>query len=218
MLDRGRHHSIVLVSDGLVHPPLLARFWLQRGLVSSSGRFSQRVASLESLPRLSLPSFQAIVLYVHHKTISLPALESLETFLKRGGGLLAIHSASASFRQESRYQDLLGGRFVEHGPIESFEVHPAEVQNEIFGGIGAFWVRDELYRHEYDADNRVHFATTVDQEQEPVVWTRRTGNGRVCYCALGHTPGSIRHPQTQQILRCALDWVSGRMDAAQVAM
>ncbi len=200
MLDKGRHQSVVLVSAGLVHPSLPARFWLRRGLVALPGYQFQRIASLEVLPHLSLSSFQAIVLFVHHKTISLPALESLERFLQQGGGLLAVHSAAASFKGEPRFHDLLGGRFVEHGPVESFEVHPAEVQDDIFGGIGAFTVRDELYRHEYDADNRVHFATTVDREQEPVVWTRRPGIGRVCYCALGHTPGSIRHPQAQQIL------------------
>ena len=172
--------SILLVSAGLVHPSLLGRFWLRRGLEAMPGYRFRRVASLESLPRLSLDSFQAIVLYVHHRTVSPTALESLAGFVQQGGGLLGIHSASASFTEEARFVDLLGGRFVTHGPVESFEVQPTAAQDEIFDGIGAFSVDDELYRHEYDPDNQLHFATTVDEEQEPVVWTRRHGMGRVC--------------------------------------
>jgi type 1 glutamine amidotransferase len=67
-------------------------------------------------------------------------------------------------------------------------------------------VRDELYRHDYDPDNLIHFHTSVGGEREPVVWTRFWGQGRVCYCALGHTVGSMRHPQVQQILQRGLRW------------
>jgi type 1 glutamine amidotransferase len=200
---------VLLVSDGVVHPSLLVRFWLRRALIAMPGYRFRRVASLEVLPERPLAPVGAVVLYVHHDTISLPALEQLEEFVGGGGGLLAIHSASASFSQEERWFELLGGRFVEHGPIEQFEVRPSELQGSTFGEIPPFSVRDELYRHEYDLDNRVHFYTEVGGEQEPVVWTRSLGSGRVCYCALGHTVGSMRHPQMVQILRRGLAWVYG---------
>ncbi len=200
---------VLLVSDGLVHPSLVARFWLRRALVSISGYRFQRVASLEDLPQQPLAPFGAVVLYVHHDTISLSAVERLEKFAAGGGGLLAIHSASASFTQEERWFELLGGRFVEHGPIEQFEVRPSELHDSTFGEIPPFSVRDELYRHEYDPANRVHFYTDVGGEQEPVVWSRSAVSGRVCYCALGHTVGSMRHPQVVQILQRGLAWVCG---------
>jgi type 1 glutamine amidotransferase len=199
---------VLLVSDGLVHPSLVGRFWLRRALTALPGYRFRRVSSLEALPRLPPDSFRAIVLYVHHSTISLAALEHLKTFLERGGGLLAVHSASASFKEEPRYHDILGGRFVGHGPVEAFVVQPAVSQDEAFGDVSEFSVRDELYRHEYDAANRIHFHTRVDQECEPVVWTRRRGRGRVCYCALGHTASVMRHPRVHQILRRGLAWVS----------
>jgi len=201
--------SVLLVSDGLVHPSLLGRFWLRRGLAAMAGYRFQRVASLEALPGLKAESFHGLVLYIHHETISPAALESLEGFVRQGGGLLAVHSASASFKQEERYLDILGGSFREHGPIKRFPVKPIAGQDEIFDSIPAFSVTDELYRHDYDLDNQVHFVTPVGEEHEPVVWTRRYGQGRVCYCALGHTVSTMRHPQVQRILQRGLGWACG---------
>jgi type 1 glutamine amidotransferase len=203
--------SVLLVSDGLAHPSLLGRFWLRRGLAAMPGYRFRRVASLEALPGLTPGSFQSIVLYIHHEALSPSALESLESFVRQGGGLLAVHSASASFKQEERYFAILGGSFREHGPIERFQVRPLTPQDEIFHGVPAFSVTDELYRHDYDPDNRVHFYTPVGEEREPVVWTRRYGQGRVCYCALGHTVATMRHPQVQRILQRGVAWACGNL-------
>lgn len=204
---------VLLVSDGLVHPSLPGRFLLRRALMALPGYQFQRVSSLEALPRLPPGAFRAIVLYVHHTTLSPAALEALEGFLHAGGGLLAVHSASASFREEPRYMHILGGQFVDHGPVEEFVVQPALPQDEVFGPMTSFTVRDELYRHEYDAANRIHFHTTVGGEREPVIWTRRQGNGRVCYCALGHTLSVMRHRHVLQILQRGLVWAARGEDA-----
>jgi type 1 glutamine amidotransferase len=201
---------VLLVSDGLVHPSLLGRFWLRRALAALPGYRFRRVASLESLVGLPPDSFRAIVLYVHHKTLSPAALERLDVFLSQGGGLLALHSASASFEDEPRWHDILGGRFDHHGPVEEFVVQPVSSDDEVFGDIPGFSVRDELYRHAYDAGNQIHFCTVVGDEREPVVWTRYRGQGRVCYCALGHTASVMREPYVQQILQHGLGWVSNQ--------
>ena len=201
--------QILLVSAGLFHPSLPCRFLLRRALTALPGYRFAHPSSLEALPRLSLDSFAALVLYVHQDTLSAAALDSLDAYLERGGGLLALHSASASYKEEPRFYEILGGRFVRHGPVEEFAVQASAPEGEIFGKIPAFSVRDELYRHEYDPANRIHLHTVVDGEHEPVVWTRRWGQGRVCYCALGHTVGAVRHPQTHQILGRGLAWASG---------
>jgi len=200
---------ILLVSDGLIHPSVPARFWLRRALLALPRYPFHRASSLEALPDLPPGSFRAIVLYVHHTTITPEALDALEDFLRAGGGLLALHSASASFKDEPRFHDLLGGRFVEHGPVEEFVVEPAAPADEVFGPLPAFSVQDELYRHEYDPANLIHFYTAVDDQREPVVWTRRQGRGRVCYCALGHTASAMRQSQVHYILQRGLVWAAG---------
>lgn len=206
---------VLLISDGIAHPSLMARFWLRWGLNRLPGTRFYRVASLEALPHLRSRKFQAMVLYVHHQTISPAALAVLEALLREGKGLLALHSASASFNQVRRYHEILGGQFVEHGPIETFRVQPIWPAEEMFHGIPSFSVQDELYRHEYDPDNKIHFFTIVDREREPVVWTRQEGRGRVCYCALGHTTSSMRHPQVRQILQRSLAWICGTSDSEE---
>jgi hypothetical protein len=131
-------------------------------------------------------------------------------------GLLAVHGAAASFKTEPGYHEIIGGRFIGHGPVAETEVLPSP-EHELFRGIGPFHLRDELYRHEFDPSNEVHFYTSVEGEQEPVVWTRLHGEGRVCYCSLGHTSQAFRHPAVVEILRRGLLWVSGSVMGKETA-
>ena len=200
-------HQILIVSAGIFHPSLLSRFWLQRALRAMPGFGFRRVPSLERLPAMTLDVFQSLVLYFHHTRLSTQALACLDAFVRRGGGMLAVHSASASFKQQPIYHHIIGGRFTAHGPVTDFRVEPADPSDETLGRQPAFWVRDELYRHAWDPANRVHFATSVGGSWEPVVWTRRHGQGKVAYLALGHTPTALRHPAVRQILQRSLAWV-----------
>lgn len=177
------------------------------------GYHIRQVASLEALPGLRLDSFRALVLYFHHKTLSAPALAALERFVHQGGGLLALHSASASFKEEPDYFDILGGRFDHHGPVQVYRVEPAVLASELSGASGSFSIRDELYRHKYDPGNTVHFWVETEQGREPLVWTRSYGQGRVCYCAAGHCSATLRHPSIQSIIRRGLGWVCGEQVA-----
>lgn len=202
----------LLVSSGIFHPSLLERFWLRRALAALPGVRLQRAASLEALPRLALDSFQVLVLYYHHETVSPAALEALDAYVREGGGLLAVHAATASFKEEMRYFDILGGRFVEHGPVESFAVRPVD-GDPVFGDVPPFAVRDELYHHEMVADVRVRLVGGI--EDVPVVWTRQHERGRVCYCMFGHTVSAVRHPQVQEVLRRGLAWACVGADGSK---
>jgi type 1 glutamine amidotransferase len=210
MADKSKRFpiQILFVSDGIVHPTLLCRVALRSALQGLNGYQFLRVASLQALPRLFSQPFEALVLYFHHRAISPAALSSLDDFVSRGGGVLAVHSALASFKQEARYEQILGGRFISHGPIQPYAVEPAEGPDEIFGKIPAFALKDELYRNTCAPDNRVHFWIPVDGKREPLVWTRHYGRGRVCCCAAGHTLSSLRQPAMREILRKGLAWVT----------
>jgi len=133
---------VLLVTDGLFHPPLPARMTLRETLTKLDGFIFQHVRSMEKLPN-DLGSFSAIVIYIHHKKISEKALAQLDGFVSNGGGILGVHTATASFKQQMHYFEILGGRFTGHGPIERFEV--SRMKNEIFGDIKDFVVKDELH-------------------------------------------------------------------------
>ena len=200
--------NTLLILRGLVHPTWLACRRLQQVFEATPGFEFLYDRNLESLLRLDPSQITSLALYFHHKRISPAALDRLDELIRNGLGLLAVHGAAASFKTEPRYHAILGGRFIGHGPVTQFEIQPSPGQH-IFRGIGSFNLRDELYRHEYDPSNEVHFFTSVGEEQEPVVWTRRHGEGRICYCSLGHTSKTFQHPAVIEILRQGLMWVSG---------
>ena len=197
--------KILLVTDGFFHPPLPGRVTLHRFLHRMDGFSFEHIGSLEQLPA-DLEQFSAMVLHYHHKTISPSALARLEEFVGNGGGVLAIHAATASFKETLPYFDILGGRFIGHGKVEAFEVR--QVKDEIFSGIGDFVVKDELYLHEMKLDIDVHFVTSHAGQDVPVVWTYRYGKGKVCYAVPGHTSGTMHNRTYQQVLQRGLEWVT----------
>jgi type 1 glutamine amidotransferase len=209
----GMATKVLFVSAGIVHPPLLARIWLGRLFSGLEGFQVLESRSIEALRQMDPSSLHCLVLYMHQKSISKAALEILDAYVSDGGGVLGIHSATASFKKSTAYFKILGGRFTGHGPIERFEIRPCQDQDEIFGTIPPFAVKDELYIHELEPDIRVHFVTERAGEEIPMVWTRRHGQGRVCYVEPGHRTASLRHPALQEILKRGLIWASWREDA-----
>ncbi|MEW5869910.1 MAG: ThuA domain-containing protein [Chloroflexota bacterium] len=205
--------KVLLVSDGIFHPPLLGRMRLHR-LLRMKGFSFEQVRSLEQLPA-DLPAYSALVLNYHHQQISPAALGRLYMFVKNGGGVLAIHAATASFKETLPYFDILGGRFVGHGPVSAFEVQ--RVRSGIFDGIPNFVVRDELYVHELNPGIEAHFTASLEGQEIPVVWSYHYGKGRVCYACPGHTSETMANPAYQELLQRGLRWACGALEEASGA-
>ncbi|MCX7976681.1 MAG: ThuA domain-containing protein [Bellilinea sp.] len=194
-----------LVSDGWVHPPLDGRLALRRTLQGIEGVDLRTCRRLEHLPE-DLSDVAALVLYYHHRDVEEVALRRVMDYVRGGGGVLAVHSASASFKTNPAYFELLGGRFIGHGKVQRLQFHRR--RDDLFSGITEFTLRDELYHHEFQPGVEVHWTALADGEQAPVVWTYRYGSGRVCYLLPGHLGGSLRHPSVQEMVRIGLAWVS----------
>jgi hypothetical protein len=200
---------VLYISSGFFHPGVANRLYL-RVVLARSGQFAiQTKASLESISNLELDAARVLVLYIHARKISQAALDGLEAFIENGGGLVAVHSAAASFKREPRYQALLGGKFSGHGPVGRFLVQPTAHGDPITRVHEPFWLRDERYLHETCADIQVRSTSTVGETPEPFAWTRRQGAGRVFYCAGGHTLAGLRHPALQRMLLDGLAWAAG---------
>lgn len=201
--------DILIISSGIIHPSVLARTIFHNFLKQIDGYHYTFSTSIEALKRLKNEKYDSVVIYLHRQKISGDALDALDVFVKSGGGLLAIHSASASFKKHDRYFDILGGRFISHGKIEEINIVQSNECTEIFGDIGNFSVRDELYMHEWDKNNNICFFTEKNGKTEPLVWTRVYGAGRVCYIAAGHCYKTMKNPDVQEIINRGLSWVSG---------
>ena len=199
---------ILLVTKGLFHPSWRARKNLRKALAELGGYSFHSVSSMDALPQ-DLDSYAAMVIYVHHKTISPSALARFDAFVIKGGGVLGIHTATASFKQQLAYSEILGGRFTEHGPVERFEIQPV-AESMVFQDIPAFSVRDELYIHELQPGITPHFVTQHRGQTVPVVWTHPYGAGRVCVAVPGHLSRTLENKDYQKVLQQGLLWVSGQ--------
>lgn len=207
----GKQKSVLLVSAGWVHPSYRARALLRGALAELAGYAFDEVSTLAQAVRRPLSAYDALVLYYHHRNVPLAAadLDAFRAFVHGGGGVVAVHSATASYKPTPGYCQILGGCFAGHGPVTRLEISPARDDDPVFGGIPAFTVKDELYLHTLQPDIQVHFHAQHEARRVPVVWTRTVGNGRVCYICPGHRAASMRHPSVRAILHRGLRWVSG---------
>ncbi len=200
--------NVLIVSDGRIHPPILGRLWLHNILSGMRGYKFARVNSMEELPKIDLSGFHSLVLYFHHKRITEPALDAFNDFVAGGGGVLALHSVTASFKDTDRFSGILGGKFSDHGPVKTFDLCPVSSETKIFEKVPEFRVKDELYFHDIQPDIEIHFTTTLDGQSIPMIWTRTHGKGRVCFASPGHRAASLLIPEYQCVLTHGLTWVS----------
>jgi type 1 glutamine amidotransferase len=198
---------VLVVSAGLVHPSLAARSRLRAILSGVPGTLPTFTSSVEGLKRLSDNAFDGVVLYFHRRRISDEALSALDRFVAAGGGLFALHGASASFKGTDRYFEILGGRFVGHGKVERYTVSRAAGAGAAFSVSLPFSVTDELYIHRYRDDVTIRYTTETKDIKEPVVWTRSHGKGRVCYLSLGHVAKVLEDASVRQIVADGLSFV-----------
>lgn len=229
---RSRPRQLLCITGRAIAPSFRARIALVAWLRRLPGLRVQVVRSLDALPKLRLERYRAILLYFHVSQIDEEPLAALEAFVRGGGGLIAIHSAAASFEDTPAYSAILGGRFLDSGEVASYTVRavgrateaPFDISGEaqgapagtprrpellpLFPEIRPFPLHDELAIHEYDPDNALHFVTDTEHGREPVAWSRVHGKGRVFYLAPGHRVQTLRHPSVRNILRHGIDWAA----------
>lgn len=134
-------------------------------------------------------------------------VDSLVGWVERGGGLLALHSATVAARTCPRLRDLLGAVFVDHPPQSEILVEPFGSTHPMNLGIEPFRVFDELYQHDLASDLEVHLVAGIGGETQPVGWTRRVSMGQIAYVGLGHDSGVWGHPSFSKVFNQTLAWL-----------
>ncbi len=136
-------------------------------------------------------------------------VKSLLKIVEKGTPLLAIHGATAAFRDEShpKYFEMLGGNFDGHPPYDGFNVYVKNKQHPVMDGITDFYVEDEMYAHKnFDPNNIVLLEGTMDGETKPLAWVKNYGKGKVLYLSIGHDHATNRNPIFLKILENGLHW------------
>ncbi len=127
-------------------------------------------------------------------------------YVRRGNGLLVVHSGSAGYKETPAFRALMGGVFVSHPPQCAVTVEP-QVGHPITVGTTSFTAMDEHYMMALDdADADVFMITFSQHGAQPGGWTRLEGAGRVCMLTPGHNVEVWLQPGFQTLLDNALRW------------
>ena len=201
-----RHESIPAGVSAVTN---LAR---KRGLAVEATE-DPRVFSADRLKR-----FRAIVLLSCTTDPKKPESEwltgsrraALQQFVRRGGGVLAIHAAADSHYHWPWYGKLIGGHFARHpsgtptGTIRSTATGETRRRTD-----------EWYYFDDYDPTSRLLVTLDPasigekDVNPNPVSWARKVEGGRVFYTAMGHTTASYSEPWFLKHVGAGLDWVVG---------
>lgn len=137
-----------------------------------------------------------------------PTENALGEFVHAGGGLVAVHSGTASYKDWPAVRAVLGGVFTSHPPPCPVTVEPSEGHPLTAGVEEPFTVHDEHYHMTLDdAAAEVFLHARSAHGVQPAGWTRMVGRGRMCVLTPGHFPEVWLHAGFQRMLVNGLGWV-----------
>jgi Uncharacterized protein conserved in bacteria len=127
-------------------------------------------------------------------------------YVRKGNGLLAIHSGTADYQELPVLRSLLGGVFTHHPEQCAVTVEP-RTGHPLAMGIPSFTLKDEHYfMAMYDSQVDVFVTSHSEHGEQPAGWMRREGAGRVAVLTPGHNLEVWLHPSYQALLLNALRW------------
>jgi putative membrane-bound dehydrogenase-like protein len=154
--------------------------------------------------------------------------KNFEEYLKRGGGVVAIHGGAVG-RDHGWYKGVIGGswNFAQTKWLEGeMSLYFTDRENPITAGVSNFDLEDEIY---YDMEilpeaKILAAAYTPKPKQgdakpgapvsvydiQPQMWTYETGNRRAFVCIPGHRYANFSHTSIQALLLRGIAWAGKR--------
>jgi putative membrane-bound dehydrogenase-like protein len=208
--DRSRLRVLFLGNDGpgTSHDPV-ARINEVIPFLSRQGILVTYTDNQEDLNPARLGLFDVLMVYGNRNFLPADQERALLDYVEGGGGLVAIHSASASFLNSDAFTNLVGGTFIAHG-VGVFSADFVAPDHPVLAGLTEIESWDESYVHTaHNPDKTVLSVRREDGHEEPWTWVRQQGNGRVFYTAWGHDERTWANDGFQALLARALRWTAG---------
>lgn len=151
--------------------------------------------------------------------------EALQAYVRGGGGVVGIHSASGTERHWPWFAGLMGGRFVRHAPRQDFTARVVDRSHPSTGFLPGTWpiLDDECYYvQEINPGIRVLLAADLASVSDgargdypgrvfgdrfPIAWYQTFDGGRQWYTSLGHRSAHYDDPLFRRHLLGGLQWV-----------
>ena len=93
-------------------------------LAEECGQFSVEI-SYDRNHLCDLTDFDSVVLYIIGGEFTKEQEQGLMSFVRAGGGLLAVHGANAGLGEYDDYLEMIGTEFIGHDPLAPFDVEVA---------------------------------------------------------------------------------------------
>jgi type 1 glutamine amidotransferase len=206
-------------------PPILEKTMKEVGgfqvtrLEPEAGKPPSDGEHMAKLASVSRKDYDVLVFYTTGYQLNELQERALQTFVEEGGGLVALHGASASFRNSKVRTTLVGGSFAGHIPgTHKLTITIADEKHPITAGVSSFEVVDEEYKHKLADDVQRHVVARFKERPKgsdpnannDIIWTRAIGKGRVVYNALGHGKEAWENPAWQKITIQGILWAAGK--------
>jgi uncharacterized protein len=215
-------NALVVVNGDDIHHDLLSAATVFQQLGIEAGLVTRRAMGLNRFvdARPETADAHVYLLYTAGGQFPTAQQEALAASVAAGKGLVGVHGANILGWEgddvdpaDRPYFDLLGNRYLSHGPGHHEGRHTIEIVGEhpITEGLDDFELFDEYYEFEF-ADDDVQILAQrhrADGEVIPVLYVRTIGTGRVVYLALGHDMRSWGEPPVRTLVRRALAWAAG---------
>jgi putative heme-binding domain-containing protein len=158
-----------------------------------------------------------LVFYYWNRDWNAGKFQQLDAFLARGGGIVALHSATIGNPDPLQLAERIGlaadsakTKYL-HTPIDLSFVAPTN--HPITRGLPAkIHFLDEPYWPMLGDTNKVQVLATADQEgaARPIMWTFQKGKGRVFASIFGHYTWTLDDPLFRLIILRAIGWAGGQ--------
>jgi len=195
---------VVTVTEGFRHDSIPAAESFISELAPRMG-FKVTFARNEVELPVALASLEDVKVVMFVNTtgeLQLPSRESLLAWIAGGGSFIGVHSAADTWHSWPAYIEMLGAEFDRH-PAQSLQTifpdnHPLFEEYYIFKKFDRARVSMLMALRSSPEDGKPGFF--------PLAWTRRYGQGRVFYTALGHRIEVWQDKWFRQHLTDAIAW------------
>jgi len=188
-----------------------------QGSTEKSGPERHEISGMEILDKADL-----VVVFARRRAFPADQMAHLEAFLKRGGALIGLRTASHAFDARGAGPadhtewpkfdpEVLGGNYHNHygaGPECTVTAAAGASGHPILAGVTLpLLTVGSLYKASPLAASATPLllGTIPDQEPEPVAWTNQYHQSRIFYTSLGH-PDDFTNPQFRKLLVNAVHW------------
>jgi uncharacterized protein len=215
--------AMVIVNGDDTHHDLIGASLVFQQIGTEAGFATRRAAGTGRFvsPRPETAGSDVYLFYTSGGQFHTAQQQALADAVAAGKGMVSIHCSNILGWQGDGVDpadrplfDLLGNRYLSHGPGHHEGRHTIEIvaDHPVTAGVTDFELFDEYYEFEL-ADDKI---TVLAQRHRadgvviPVMYAREVGAGRVVYLALGHDMRAWGEPPFRQLVRQALAWTSGR--------